>query len=94
MLGSSPRCASQGSSIPKFQHPSHALLEENGFKQMKYAKYYKRALDDRASKGEAGMGGAAGKGQARPGCDGCHMGSRTVFTACCVRGGLQTARHL
>lgn len=36
-LGSSPRTGSLSSSmpIPKFQHPSHALLEDNGFKQMK-----------------------------------------------------------
>ncbi len=37
-LGSSPRVGSVlGSSlpIPKFQHPSHALLEENGFKQVR-----------------------------------------------------------
>jgi la-related protein 1 len=38
--------------IPKFQHPSHALLEENGFKQMKYAKYYKRCIEDRQKMGE------------------------------------------
>lgn len=38
MLGSSPRTGSLSSSlpIPKFQHPSHSLLEENGFKQMKW----------------------------------------------------------
>jgi len=29
------------------QHPSHALLEENGFTQQKYGKYYKRCIDDR-----------------------------------------------
>lgn len=53
LLGSSPRGGSIPSSlpIPKFQHPSHALLEENGFKQMKYAKYYKRCIEDRAKQG-------------------------------------------
>mmetsp|Transcript_18869 Transcript_18869/g.40632 ORF Transcript_18869/g.40632 Transcript_18869/m.40632 type:complete len:962 (+) Transcript_18869:284-3169(+) len=53
ILGSSPRGTSLSSSlpIPKFQHPSHALLEENGFKQMKYAKWYKRCLEDRAKQG-------------------------------------------
>lgn len=47
MLGSSPRTAGSISSsmtIPKFQHPSHALLEENGFKQMVYAKYHQRCV--------------------------------------------------
>ncbi len=36
ILGSSPRVGSLASSlpIPKFQHPSHALLEDNGFKQV------------------------------------------------------------
>ena len=65
MLGSSPRgggtsaspilgsSVQMGSSItiPKFQHPSHSLLEENGFKQMKYAKWFKRCLDDRQKQG-------------------------------------------
>lgn len=56
MLGSSPRnaaaaSASLGTSIPKFQHPSHALLEENGFKQMKYAKFYKRCIEERQKQG-------------------------------------------
>ena len=37
--------------IPKFQHPSHALLEENGFKQMKYVKFYKRCMEDRTKHG-------------------------------------------
>uniref|UniRef100_A0A7S0RZZ7 HTH La-type RNA-binding domain-containing protein n=1 Tax=Chlamydomonas leiostraca TaxID=1034604 RepID=A0A7S0RZZ7_9CHLO len=52
-LGSSPRTGSLSSSlpIPKFQHPSHALLEDNGFKQMKYAKYYKRCIEDRQKMG-------------------------------------------
>lgn len=52
-LGSSPRAGSLGTSapIPKFQHPSHALLEENGFRQMKYAKWYTRCLEERAAKG-------------------------------------------
>jgi la-related protein 1 len=44
---------SLGTSAPlqKFQHPSHALLEENGFKQMKYFKYHKRCIEERAAKG-------------------------------------------
>ena len=54
MLGSSPRAGSFSSSmpIPKFQHPSHSLLEDNGFKQIKYGKYFKRCIEDRQAKGE------------------------------------------
>lgn len=61
LLGSSPgsRRASPrmgsllGSSvpIPKFQHPSHSLLEENGFTQMKYEKFYARCIAERAERG-------------------------------------------
>lgn len=50
-LGSSPRLGGSIQSIPKFQHPSHSLLEDNGFKQIKYSKYYKRCLEERAAKG-------------------------------------------
>ena len=39
--------------LGKFQHPSHALLEENGFKQVKYTKWFKRCIEERAAKGEA-----------------------------------------
>ncbi|BAT80920.1 hypothetical protein VIGAN_03054700 [Vigna angularis var. angularis] len=38
-------------SFPPFQHPSHQLLEENGFKQQKYLKYHKRCLNDRKKLG-------------------------------------------
>ena len=38
--------------IAKFQHPSHALLENHGFKQIVYKKYHKRCLEERAQKGE------------------------------------------
>ncbi|MCO5602282.1 hypothetical protein L7F22_056411 [Adiantum nelumboides] len=34
-------------SFPHFQHPSHALLEDNGFKQQRYLKFHKRCLADR-----------------------------------------------
>eukprot|EP00878_Enallax_costatus_P026342 GHUV01028269.1.p1 GENE.GHUV01028269.1~~GHUV01028269.1.p1 ORF type:complete len:443 (+),score=159.31 GHUV01028269.1:30-1331(+) len=60
VLGSSPRMGSgagtsygMGTSAPlaKFQHPSHALLENHGFKQIVYKKYYKRCLEERAQKG-------------------------------------------
>jgi la-related protein 1 len=37
--------------FPPFQHPSHQLLEENGFKQQKYQKYHKRCLNDRKKMG-------------------------------------------
>lgn len=37
MPGSSPPVGSVPKSFPHFQHPSHALLEDNGFKQQKYA---------------------------------------------------------
>jgi len=35
MPGSSPPVGSIPKSFPHFQHPSHALLEDNGFKQQK-----------------------------------------------------------
>ena len=37
--------------IPKFDHPSHALLRENGFRQMKYEKYHEKCLHDKQLKG-------------------------------------------
>ncbi|KAI8477097.1 MAG: hypothetical protein J3K34DRAFT_381829 [Monoraphidium minutum] len=55
LFGSSPRAGghSMGTSLPlaKIQHPSHSLLEEGGFKQIRYVKYYKRCIEDRAAKG-------------------------------------------
>ena len=39
--GGSPR------DIPAFQHPSHALLEDNGFKQQKYRAFHQRCIDER-----------------------------------------------
>lgn len=50
-LGSSPPVGSMPHPIPPFQHPSHQLLEENGFKQQKYLKYQKRCLSDRKKLG-------------------------------------------
>eukprot|EP01018_Ginkgo_biloba_P038086 Gb_28833 [translate_table: standard] len=44
--GSSP-VGSMPKSFPHFQHPSHELLEDNGFKQQKYLKFYKRCLAER-----------------------------------------------
>lgn len=49
--GSSPPVGSMPKSFPPFQHPSHQLLEENGFKQEKYKKYHKRCLNDRKKLG-------------------------------------------
>lgn len=34
-------------SFPKFQHPSHELLKENGFTQQVYHKYRRRCLSER-----------------------------------------------
>ncbi|GAV59102.1 La domain-containing protein [Cephalotus follicularis] len=48
---SSPQVGSMPKSFPPFQHPSHQLLEENGFKQQKYQKYHKRCLSDRKKMG-------------------------------------------
>ncbi|KAG7232254.1 hypothetical protein INR49_009538 [Caranx melampygus] len=37
-------------SLPKFQHPSHELLKENGFTQHVYHKYRRRCLNGRCTK--------------------------------------------
>jgi la-related protein 1 len=37
--------------IKTFSHPSHKLLEDGGFKQMRYAKFHRRCIDDRRAKG-------------------------------------------
>ncbi|KAK7300310.1 hypothetical protein RJT34_11153 [Clitoria ternatea] len=50
-LAGSPPVGSMPKSFPLFQHPSHQLLEENGFKQQKYLKYHKRCLNDRKKLG-------------------------------------------
>ncbi|KAK4762990.1 hypothetical protein SAY86_008758 [Trapa natans] len=51
LSGSSPPVGSMPKSFPPFQHPSHQLLEENGFKQQKYMKFHKRCLNDRKKLG-------------------------------------------
>ncbi|GLU11780.1 hypothetical protein SLE2022_285020 [Rubroshorea leprosula] len=51
LSGSSPPVGSLPKSFPPFQHPSHQLLEENGFKQQKYLKFHKRCLNDRKKLG-------------------------------------------
>ncbi|CAI5461701.1 unnamed protein product [Closterium sp. Yama58-4] len=43
--------ASLGSGGQQHQHVSHALLEENGFKQQKYSSFYKRCLKERKKLG-------------------------------------------
>lgn len=48
---SSPPVGSLPKPFPQFQHPSHQLLEENGFKQQKYLKYHKRCLKERKKLG-------------------------------------------
>uniref|UniRef100_A0A182Q6Q4 HTH La-type RNA-binding domain-containing protein n=1 Tax=Anopheles farauti TaxID=69004 RepID=A0A182Q6Q4_9DIPT len=52
--GTSPTASSYGSlphSLPVFQHPSHALLKENGFTQQVYHKYHSRCLKERKRMG-------------------------------------------
>ncbi|XP_038269336.1 la-related protein 1 isoform X4 [Dermochelys coriacea] len=47
---STPAIGSYGctpQSLPKFQHPSHELLKENGFTQHVYHKYRRRCLNER-----------------------------------------------
>ncbi|KAH6834289.1 hypothetical protein C2S53_004652 [Perilla frutescens var. hirtella] len=51
LSGSSPPVGSVPKSFPPFQHPSHKLLEENGFKQQLYNKYKKRCLSERKKMG-------------------------------------------
>ncbi|CAO2613293.1 La-related protein 1B [Lemmus lemmus] len=40
-------CSCMPHSFPKFQHPSHELLKENGFTQQVYHKYHRRCLSER-----------------------------------------------
>ncbi|KAL5766291.1 hypothetical protein ACOSP7_016908 [Xanthoceras sorbifolium] len=51
LSGSSPPVGSLPKSFPPFQHPSHQLLEENGFKQQKYLKFRNRCLNERKKLG-------------------------------------------
>ncbi|KAL7174478.1 hypothetical protein ACSBR2_033682 [Camellia fascicularis] len=51
LSGNSPPVGSMPKPFPPFQHPSHQLLEENGFKQQKYLKYQTRCLNDRKKLG-------------------------------------------
>ncbi|KAL3618930.1 hypothetical protein CASFOL_037158 [Castilleja foliolosa] len=51
LLGSSPPVDSALKPFPTFQHRSHKLLEENGFKQVLYKKYQKLCLSERMKMG-------------------------------------------
>lgn len=51
LSGSSPPVGSMPKPFPPFQHPSHQLLEENGFRQQKYVKFHKRCLSERKKSG-------------------------------------------
>ncbi|KAK8942779.1 hypothetical protein KSP39_PZI008882 [Platanthera zijinensis] len=51
LSGSSPPVGFTPKSFPQFPHPSHQLLEENGFKHQKYHKFYKRCLNERKKLG-------------------------------------------
>ncbi|GAA0138275.1 RNA metabolism protein [Lithospermum erythrorhizon] len=51
VFSNSPPMGSVPKSFPPFQHPSHKLLEENGFKQQLYKKYHKRCLAERKKLG-------------------------------------------
>jgi la-related protein 1 len=43
----SPSVSGSPGAIPAFQHPSHALLEENGFRQQKYKGFRERCVEER-----------------------------------------------
>ncbi|KAF3658858.1 la-related protein 1A [Capsicum chacoense] len=51
LASSSPPVGSMPKPFPPFQHPSHKLLQENGFTQQLYKKYHKRCLNDRKKLG-------------------------------------------
>ncbi|KAG0447769.1 hypothetical protein HPP92_028183 [Vanilla planifolia] len=51
LSGTSPPVVSNLKSFPQFPHPSHQLLEENGFKSQKYHKFHKRCLNERKKLG-------------------------------------------
>ncbi|KAJ9065081.1 hypothetical protein DSO57_1023500 [Entomophthora muscae] len=46
-FGKSFEGGSYGKSFPKFEHPSHELLRDNGFVQNKYSRFHSRATKDR-----------------------------------------------
>ncbi|PSR90108.1 La-related protein like [Actinidia chinensis var. chinensis] len=49
--GESPPVGSLPKPFPSFQHPSHLMLEENGFRQQKYLKFHKWCLNERKKLG-------------------------------------------
>ncbi|XP_062513865.1 la-related protein 1-like isoform X2 [Corticium candelabrum] len=50
-LGSSPMASSTPVSLPSFEHPSHAMLKENGFTQLRYEKFRIKCLKERSRLG-------------------------------------------
>ncbi|XP_058093433.1 la-related protein 1A-like [Magnolia sinica] len=51
LSGSNPPVGSMPKPFPPFQHPSHQLLEENGYRQQKYVKYHNRCLSHQKKMG-------------------------------------------
>ena len=45
--GRSPGTYGSPRDIPAFQHPSHSLLEDNGFEQQKYRAFHQRCVEER-----------------------------------------------
>ncbi|CAF4271483.1 unnamed protein product, partial [Rotaria sordida] len=42
--------------IPQFQHPSHILLQQNGFTQQVYLKYRQECLGGKKKRAKLGLG--------------------------------------
>ena len=61
-------CRAQGGGslpLPAFPHPSHALLDANGFQQIAYDKWRARCLAERAAKGARAAGGRVSRAARR-----------------------------
>ncbi|KAJ7550692.1 hypothetical protein O6H91_07G112700 [Diphasiastrum complanatum] len=50
-VGVSPPNGSGQKCLPRFQHPSRALLADNGFKEQKYIKFFRSCLEERKRAG-------------------------------------------
>jgi la-related protein 1 len=48
VYGTSPAAGSTPRSFPSFEHPSHAMLKENGFTQLRYKKFRSKCLKERS----------------------------------------------
>lgn len=46
-----PRTVVGSLPLPSFQHPGHAMLEHDGYKQQPYSVFRQRALDERSEHG-------------------------------------------